>query len=169
MNNMEGLDYLPAQTSDMNDLLALLRRIALWLKGKGLTQWRDFLGEKGRPILEKRFREGKVYKVLHGGALIGMYVVQDDDAFWHHLRKDELAYWVHTMGVDPDYIGRGLGAGILADIEKKARFGGKKFVRLDCMDDNPKLCSFYESHGFQKAGTQPWKEWRVRLYEKALG
>jgi GNAT superfamily N-acetyltransferase len=166
---MDSLNYLPALPSNIDELLALLRRIALWLKGKGLTQWEDFLEEKGRLILEKRFREGKVYKVLHGSALIGIYVVQDDDVFWHQMRKDNLACWVHTMGVDPDHIGRGVGAQILAQIEEMARLAGKKFVRLDCMDDNPKLCTFYESQSFQKVGIQSWKEWQIRLYEKTIG
>jgi hypothetical protein len=36
--------------------------------------------------------------------------------------------------------------------KKEAKRRNKTFLRLDCAADRPKLCSFYEKHGFRKVG-----------------
>ncbi len=166
---MNDLIFQRAEQTDSDEILALLRRIAVWLQRKGLDQWKQFLEErKGAVILKRRFQEGEVYKILKDGNLSGVFVIQWDDTFWHPMKKDGLACWIHTMGIDPSIIGKGVGREILAFIEKAAESAGKKYVRLDCNDANGRLCAYYESNGFKKAGTKPWEQWVVRLYEKEL-
>jgi len=167
---MDDLTYQRAETTDSKEILGLLKRIAEWLRSKGIDQWRDFLDEKGEAKLAKRFREGEVYKVFKDGTLSGMFVIQWDDTFWHPEKNDGMACWVHTLGVDPASRGHGIGVKILSHIEGIAKGAGKKCVRLDCNADNPKLCGFYESQGFKVAGAKRWveKDWNVRLYEKEV-
>ena len=166
---MDELTFQKAEPKDSKDILALLQRIATWLKGKGIDQWRQFLDEKkGQAILDRRFREGDVYKVLQKGAILGVFVTQWDDAFWHSTKMDDLACWIHTMGIEPSLTGKGIGKKILSYVENVARRAGKKFVRLDCDGNNARLCGYYESNGFKNAGSKPWEEWLVRLYEKEL-
>jgi ribosomal protein S18 acetylase RimI-like enzyme len=167
---MNDLAFKRAETTDSPEILGLLRRIAEWLEGKGVDQWREFLTDEGGAKLAKRFREGEVYKVLLDGTVAGMFVIQWDDTFWHPEKNDGMACWVHTLGVDPASRGRGIGKRILSHIEGIAKGAGKKCVRLDCNADNTKLCGFYESQGFKAAGAKKWaeKDWNVRLYEKEL-
>jgi len=168
-DEMNDLIFQKAELSDTKDILALLKRIAIWLKGKGVDQWLQFLDEtKGMAIVERRFREGEVYKIVSSGNLLGVFVIQSDDPFWHSKRKDDLASWIHTMGVDPSLVGKGIGNKILSYIEKNAISAGKKFVRLDCYDDNKRLCIYYESNGFKYAGSKSWEGRTIRLYEKEL-
>ncbi|HXL74032.1 MAG TPA: GNAT family N-acetyltransferase [bacterium] len=165
---MDTVSFQKADIKDSVNILPLLRCTAHWLQAKGIKQWTDFLGEKGREILERRFHEGEVYKVLQGDLLVGVFVVQWDDTFWHPMKNDQMACWIHTMGLDPSWMGRGIGCQILSFVESLAFQNRKKYVRLDCGADNPRLCGFYESNGFQKAGTKFWGDWLIQLYEKQL-
>lgn len=165
---MNDLIFQSAALEDFDEILKLLQRISAWLAGKGIEQWKDFSNEKGKATLERRFREGEVYKIVKDGAVFGVFVTQWDDAFWHHVKKDDLACIIHTMGIDPSVMGKGIGKKILAFVEDIATKAGRKFIRLDCNADNARLCEFYESNGFYKAGSKPWENWNVRLYEKKL-
>jgi GNAT superfamily N-acetyltransferase len=139
------------------------------LEEKGIDQWKQFLDEKkGAVILERRFREGEVYKALKNETIFGVFVIQWDDTFWHPMKKDNLACWIHTMGIDPSLKGNGIGKKILTYVEDAARNNGKKFVRLDCGADNERLCGYYESNGFEDAGSKPWDGRMIRMYEKEL-
>jgi ribosomal protein S18 acetylase RimI-like enzyme len=165
---MDDLTFQRAKLEDSADILALLQCISSWLAGKGIDQWKDFYNEKGKATLARRFREGEVYKIAKGGAILGVFVTQWDDTFWHPMKNDDLACYIHTMGIDPSLTGKGIGKKILSFVEDIAKRAGRKYVRLDCNADNARLCEFYESNGFYKAGSKPWENWNVRLYEKKL-
>jgi RimJ/RimL family protein N-acetyltransferase len=45
---------------------------------------------------------------------------------------------------------------------------GKKFIRLDCMAENPALCAYYEQVGFTHRGETQGKGWKAALYEKKV-
>ena len=165
---MDDLTFQRAERGDSKDILALLQRISTWLDGKGIDQWKQFFEKKGEETLDRRFREGEVYKIIQDGYLLGVFVIQWDDTFWHPMKKDGLACWIHTMGLDPSLTGKGIGKKILSFVEDAAKRAGKKYVRLDCNGANERLCRFYESNGFKNAGSKPWEQWMVRLYEKEL-
>jgi ribosomal protein S18 acetylase RimI-like enzyme len=165
---MDDLTFQRAKPEDSNEILLLLQRISSWLAGKGIDQWKDFFNEKGKATLERRFREGEVYKIVKDGVILGVFVIQWDDTFWHPMKKDDLACYIHTMGIDPSLTGKGIGKKILSFAEDIAVRAGRKYIRLDCNADNARLCEFYESNGFYKAGSKPWENWNVRLYEKKL-
>lgn len=167
-SEIENIIFQRADPGDFMDILTLLQRISKWLEGKGVDQWKSFFEEKGKVTLECRFREGEVYKILQGASLSGVFVIQWDDAFWHPMKKDGLACWIHTMGLDPALTGKGTGKKVLLFIEGIAVKAGKRYLRLDCNGENTRLCGFYESNGFKPAGTKPWENWMVRLYEKEI-
>jgi GNAT superfamily N-acetyltransferase len=169
MDEQNDLIFQRAERNDSPEILELLQRISAWLEGKGVEQWREFFEEKGKATLEKRFREGEVYKILKDGSLSGVFVIQWDDTFWHPMKNDGLATWIHTMGIDSSLVGKGIGNKILSYVEAIAVRAGRKYVRLDCNGDNAKLCAYYESNGFKKAGTKSWERWMVSLYEKEIG
>ncbi|MCV7194467.1 ribosomal protein S18-alanine N-acetyltransferase [Mycolicibacterium brumae] len=60
-----------------------------------------------------------------------------------------LEYEVHTIGVDPDYQGRGIGRRLLADLLEFA-CDGPTF--LEVRTDNAAAIALYESVGFETVG-----------------
>ncbi len=59
-------------------------------------------------------------------------------------------YEVHTIGVDPDHQGRGIGRLLLADLLEFAGRGGVVF--LEVRTDNDAAIALYESVGFVAVG-----------------
>ena len=47
---------------------------------------------------------------------------------------------------------KGAGRQMLAELEKVTASRGRKYIRLDCSDDNPFLNQYYQSQGYEKNG-----------------
>src|SRR5690349_24551918 len=58
-------------------------------------------------------------------------------------------YEIHTIGVDPDFQGRGIGRGLLADL---LEFGSGGTVFLEVRTNNVPAIKLYESVGFVNIG-----------------
>jgi [ribosomal protein S18]-alanine N-acetyltransferase len=66
-------------------------------------------------------------------------------------RKPPFEYEIHTIGVDPDHQGRGIGRAMLAGLLDIAD-GGEIF--LEVRTDNVPAIALYESVGFTKMGVR---------------
>jgi [ribosomal protein S18]-alanine N-acetyltransferase len=60
-------------------------------------------------------------------------------------------YEIHTIGVDPDYQGRGIGRGLLAALLARAD-SDRAAVFLEVRTDNTSAITMYESTGFATIG-----------------
>ena len=158
-----------AKKSDFASILHLIQKVARWLKQEQVQQWAEFLTGDGPQLLEKRFEEGEVYIAEEGRRLVGVLVLQWEDGFWGAKGLDDLAGYVHTMAVDREFAGKGVGAALMAKAELRCAEQGRRYVRLDCSKDNTKLCAYYERHGFKSTGTKSFEDWILNLYEKDLG
>jgi ribosomal protein S18 acetylase RimI-like enzyme len=158
-----------AEKSDFAPVLDLVQRVAGWLKQEQMKQWEEFLTGDGPDLLMRRFQEGEVYIAQDGRRIVGVIVIQWEDGFWGERGSDETAAYVHTMAVERDWAGRGVGAALMAQAELRAAEEGRRYIRLDCGKENSKLCGYYESHGFKKVGEKQWDDWTANLYQKDLG
>lgn len=66
-------------------------------------------------------------------------------------RRAPYEYEVHTIGVDPDYRGRGIGRAMLEDL---LRFADGGVVFLEVRTDNVPAITLYESVGFVTVGVR---------------
>ncbi|MBO0677888.1 ribosomal protein S18-alanine N-acetyltransferase [Mycolicibacterium sp. S2-37] len=64
-------------------------------------------------------------------------------------RREPFEYEIHTIGVDPEYQGRGIGRRLLNDLLAVA---GNGTVFLEVRTDNEPAITLYESVGFVRAG-----------------
>ncbi|HKP42664.1 ribosomal protein S18-alanine N-acetyltransferase [Mycobacterium sp.] len=74
-------------------------------------------------------------------------------------RKRPYEYEIHTIGVDPDYQGQGIGRQLLAAL---LEFGNGGTVFLEVRTDNESAINLYESVGFVRMGLR-------RRYYRASG
>jgi ribosomal protein S18 acetylase RimI-like enzyme len=77
----------------------------------------------------------------------------------HAPREDEI--YVDGIAVSPAARGRGIGTRLLAEITDIARRHGKRYVRLDVIDTNPRAQQLYERIGFRVTGVQSFR-WSQR-------
>lgn len=68
------------------------------------------------------------------------------------IRRVQRVAWVATVGVLPEYRGRGIGAALLIESERQARMA---FMRLNVRVSNRNAIHLYRSLGYQDAGMWP--------------
>jgi ribosomal protein S18 acetylase RimI-like enzyme len=68
--------------------------------------------------------------------------------------RDE--YYLANMAVFPDFQGRGIGSGLLAHAESKARDAGLKKCSLIVDTENPSARRLYERFGYQVVFTKTY-------------
>ena len=117
---------------------------------------------------EESIAAGEVYLLRRGGAPVGMLLLQwSDRELWGDVPED--AGYVHKLAVRRAYAGEGLGREMLRWAEGEAAAAGKRYLRLDCMADNPPLRAYYERAGFEPRGVVYGAGWSACLYEKRVG
>jgi GNAT superfamily N-acetyltransferase len=151
------------------DVLAICVDAALWLKGKRIVQWDDFLDPgKAKVIVDKRFGEGEVFIGNLNGHAVATITLQWEDGFWGDIGKDPDSGYIHTMAVRRDHSGQGLGQELLDWAGTYFATAGKQRMRLDCVGDNLRLCRYYDDLGFRTIGRKDYKDWHLLMKERVL-
>jgi len=131
----------------------------------------DFVwGKEGDGFSEAWVRnhvfQNDVYVVELDGTLAGTFSLGfDEDKHWGP--QEPIAGYVHGLCVRQGFNGQGLGSFMLDGCAHMVSRLNRRFVRLDCAVRNEKLCAYYESLGFIRAGLKSDGEiWS--LYEKPV-
>ena len=141
-----------ATAADAADVVAVVRRSADWLAGRGSDQWDYYRTAEGDELIRGRIGTHEVYLARDGGgAAVGTLCLQwADTVYWPECGDDGSAGYVHQLAAVP---GRGVGAAMLDWAAGKVRAAGRRLLRLDCRADNVGLCRYYAARGFARAGT----------------
>lgn len=108
------------------------------------------------------------YIGLQGGeAVAGMIALADDPLFWPDVQVGE-SLFLHKLAVVPAFQSSGIASEMLRFAENKTRAFGKRYLRLDCAAERPKLCAFCERHGFRWVGECSVEGFGAALYEKRV-
>jgi len=168
INSSQGKCQVSITTSDEADqIIYLLKDVAHWLKENEIGQW-GFLAEGGDDEeIKQAIQNQETYSVKRGGEIVATYTLYKEQTGWdRHLwgdLKDEAIY-LHRLALTRSEIGSGLGKGLMRWIEKYTKGEGIHTLRLDCVENNTKLNSFYENSGFEKQGANH----AFSLYQKDL-
>ncbi|WP_099221566.1 GNAT family N-acetyltransferase [Listeria costaricensis] len=146
-----------ASPKDQHSLEELLTATARFLQAAGSTQWQDVLAGQDRHGLSLSITKQEVY-LCHSekGALAAALIIRETPLEWDsNLWEDKIsdpAVYLHRLMVARSFAHHGLGEEML---RFACRFALQKkipYVRLDCLAENPFLCSFYEAAGFTWMG-----------------
>ena len=143
-----------AVPADMAAVLALYDGVIdLFQAQTGTTAWK-----KGVYPIEADFQRaieaGTLYLgELEGRLAAGMVVTQGTDKTygnppWRVDAPDRETAVIHTLGVSPDFAGRGVGLDMMRQAAELAREKGWRALRLDVLEDNVPAQRFYERAGF---------------------
>ena len=146
--NGNGLGFRLAMPADLEVALEVYRGVCLWLNDvRGITdQWdRDVSQEE----IQKLITSGELYLATLRGEVAGAFKLNEHDSHWD---DDGAALYVHAFAVNRKFKGQGLGQMMLDEAGEKARRRGKRFLRLDCMNENPRLKQVYTEAGFEFRG-----------------
>jgi GNAT superfamily N-acetyltransferase len=103
------------------------------------------------------------------GAAAGVIRFQlDDELFWPDLMDPSRSAFIHRLAVRRLFAGQGVSVALLEWAVARARTLGKRYLRLDCDDDRPKLKTLYERCGFQLHSHRQVGPYYVARYEYKL-
>jgi GNAT superfamily N-acetyltransferase len=125
----------------------MLLEAARWVDALGVVMWEE--GELDSQRIAGEVAAGQFFVAEVGGELAGGVRFQlEDQLFWPDLEGDDSAF-VHRLVVRRPFKGQGVSTALLDWAASHARALGKRFLRLDCDADRPKVRAVYERYGFQ--------------------
>ncbi|MFC7644256.1 GNAT family N-acetyltransferase [Streptosporangium lutulentum] len=127
------------------------RRDRGWLNGRGVRQWPvgGFPAERISPLIA----EGVLYLLdgERGEERPAATIALDghaDPEFWAPEDGPGTALYVHKLSVARGYSGRGLGEALLDWAGLRVLATRRRWLRLDCSKDNPRLQDYYRGQRF---------------------
>ncbi|MGX0672299.1 GNAT family N-acetyltransferase [Kocuria marina] len=167
------LEIARAQASHAQGIVNLRDRLARWLQGRGIDQWRE--GEFDPAEVRREIDRGEWWvvesPVQPGLILASVRVIWADPEIWGE--QPEPAGYTHGVAVDRSLAGTGTGARLIRTAERVIVESGRSVSRLDCDDDNPVLKRFYTGLGYTPRGavdfSVPRLDYRVTLMRMERG
>ncbi|WP_369899902.1 GNAT family N-acetyltransferase [Bacillus manliponensis] len=143
-----------ARQEDISEIKKWLHETAISLQQKEIQQWQKFLTAEGREVVAADFYKGYLYVYTNDkDEPIASISLCDKEKWDASLWKDDKkAYYVHRVVVSSAGKGQSIGGTLLTWSKQKACKEGK-VLRLDCLEENSFLVSFYKNKGFKQVGT----------------
>ena len=158
----------PAVLADARAVHELRRQIEDWLDEQGIEQWGH--GHVSQQEITEQIHAGQWHVVRDPamGVAAATRLLWADPEVWG--TDDTPAVYIHGLMVHRGAAGRGLGAFLLDWAAERGRVGGAEVIRLDCVESNTALRTFYQRQGFQEVGRRdfdgPW--YSATLLERTL-
>lgn len=152
-----------ARREDLDEVQDILSEASRWLKARGIDQWPDPFP---RARVQESFTRGELYVARDGDTIAATFVLQwDDELFWDE--QPPVAGYIHAVAVRRERAG--IGHRLIGWVEQAVRESGRSFLRLDCMRDNLKIRSYYETLGFEHRGDRlVGGHFEASLYERRV-
>jgi len=152
---------------DAAPVAAVLVEAAQWVQRlDGSVMWVE--GELADDRVAAEVDEGLFFVAECDGELAGAVRFQlQDQLFWPDLETRDSAF-VHRLAVRRSHAGRGVSTALLQWAAERARSLEKRYLRLDCDADRPRLRDLYERFGFRLHSFRQVGAYYVARYELPL-
>lgn len=153
-----------ASCADAEAVLEALTEAAKWVEElDGTIMWVEGELEEGRVRAETAAGMFVVAEI--DGRVVGAMRFQlEDRLFWPDLDGGDSAF-VHRLAVRRAFAGQGISTALLQWAVERARFLGKRYLRLDCDAERTRLRALYERFGFRLHSYRQVGAYYVSRYE----
>ena len=164
---MTAIVIRQATVGDTRALVETLTEAADWVTQlDGTTMWVE--GELEEHRVRDEAAAGMFIVAEHDGLIVGAIRFQlEDQLFWPDIDGRDSAF-VHRLAVRRAHAGRGISTALLQWAVERARASGKRYLRLDCDADRPRLRALYERFGFRLHSYRQVGAYYVSRYELPL-
>ena len=144
---------IPAQKTDLSDILTLFENVKKALNEKGMYQWPDHYPSIDQ--FKSAIEEKEVWIVKIDGQIAGTYTLnaQQDASYaqikWKYQQGESLV--LHRLAIDPEFQGQGLGRSLVEHALQTAVDKNADHMRLDTWSRNPASVKLYSTMGFERA------------------
>jgi len=147
-----------AATDSIPDLTDLLHRAYADLAARGL---RYLATHQDDGVTRRRVAGGECFLAEEDGRIVATIVLRGPGSDPGHPGRA----WFEQFAVEPDRQGRGIGARMLAFVERRARALGAVEIALDTALPATHLIEFYARRGYREVGRVSWE---VTSYESVI-
>jgi GNAT superfamily N-acetyltransferase len=159
-----------ASDADLQVAIDILEEVTRWATSIGVQTWDpgSFSSEdgRGRRQLLEALAAGDLYVVRIGDdAAATVSLFDQDDRYWPGAPPDAL--YLHKLAVRRRFAGRDLGGAVVRWARDQARARGMRYLRLNCVRDEPWIRTYYEEAGFAHRGDMTAGDFHAALYETA--
>ncbi|RYY53894.1 MAG: GNAT family N-acetyltransferase [Chitinophagaceae bacterium] len=170
-NSTHGFHFRKATPADLEPIWVILQHAIERRRLEGSNQWQD--GYPNPTGIGNDIEHGHGYVLTEGEAIAGYcaILVNDEAAYADIQGKwlsngDFVVY--HRVALSPNYLGKGLAAVLLAEIEKFAM--GRKIYSLkaDTNFDNKPMLHLFEKMGYVYCGEVFFRGAPRKAFEKLL-
>jgi GNAT superfamily N-acetyltransferase len=163
---MATITVRQARAADAATIQNMLEEAAGWVDAMGVIMWDE--GELAPDRVDGEVAAGQFFIADVDGEAAGAVLFQlEDQLFWPDLTRDDSAF-IHRLVVRRRYRGRGVSTALMQWAASRARELGKRYLRLDCDANRPKLRTLYERFGFQFHSFRQVGPYYVARYEYQL-
>jgi len=162
-----GIVIRQASGDDTPALVETLTEAATWVEQMdGTVMWVE--GELEEHRVRAEAEAGMFIAADENGTIVGAIRFQlEDQLFWPDLDGSDSAF-VHRLAVRRSHAGQGISTALLQWTVDRARSLGKRYLRLDCDADRPRLRTLYERFGFRLHSYRQVGAYYVSRYEMKL-
>jgi RimJ/RimL family protein N-acetyltransferase len=150
-----GYEVSVATSKEADQLIALLKDVAKWLKEIGVDQWGFLAGGGEDDEIRQGINNKETFIVKRDGEIVATFTLYQTQSRWdQHIwgNLNDEAVYLHRLALPHSKIGSGLGKEVLQWVETYFKNEGKMTLRLDCLGSNLKLNKYYLINGFEKVG-----------------
>ena len=153
-----------ATADDTHALVDILTEALQWVERlDGTIMWVE--GELEEGLVRAEAEAGMFVVAEAEGRIIGAVRFQlEDQLFWPDIDGSDSAF-VHRLAVRRSHAGQGVSTALLQWAVDRARALGKRYLRLDCDADRPRLRALYEQFGFRLHSYRQVGAYFVSRYE----
>ena len=163
---MATISVRQATASDAAVVQAMLEEAAQWVDALGVVMWDE--GELAPDRVDADIAAGQFFIADVDGEAAGAVIFQlEDRLFWPDLKQNDSAF-LHRLVVRRRYRGLGVSTALMRWATSRASDFGRRYLRLDCDADRPKLRALYEGFGFQFHSFRQVGPYYVARYEYPL-
>jgi GNAT superfamily N-acetyltransferase len=163
---MATISVRRATASDAAVVQAMLQEAAQWVDALGVVMWDE--GELAADRVNADIAAGRFFIADVDGEAAGAVIFQlEDHLFWPDLEQNDSAF-LHRLVVRRRYRGLGVSTALMRWARSRASDLGKRYLRLDCDADRPKLRTLYEGFGFRFHSFRQVGPYYVARYEYPL-
>jgi GNAT superfamily N-acetyltransferase len=164
-------DLVIRHADDVEEAAGILEEAIEWAAALGFDSWTrgSFAdpGGWGRERLHEALRSDALYLVLRGREPVATFsLLPEDTLFWPEAAEDAL--YLHRFAVRRAHRGGRIGTLSLHFMLEEVLRAGRRYLRLDCLAENPGIRRYYERAGFVHRGDTVVNDMPFSLYELAV-
>lgn len=156
----KNIEFEVAKEDQLDEILKIYQERIDWFKEKEIKQWTKYKEHHSKEEFRDIIKRGRLFILKQNKDIISAFQIEENSKYWE---DNEEAYYLYKVVTLPKT--RKIGNIIVAICKDLAISNNKKYLRLDCLEDNTKLNEIYIKHGFKLIKTGANKDYIYALRE----